>query len=1105
MDITRVYVDDDNAVYHKVNDNETYTCEYSVPQMLCNLRGAKGGDLVERISNQYGSVKNICIRLGSSPENGLIDNEQSIRNRRSQLGANFIEPKPQKSFLRYVIEALNDVTLIVLTIAAIVSLVLSFIEANKSSAKSDPTKGLEWIEGATILIAVVLIILVTAFNNWTKERQFRNLKKIVSGQQKFCTIRSGQVMNINNTELVVGDVCIVKYGDSIPADGLIIQSNDMKVDESSMTGESDPVKKGVHDDPLLLSGSHVLEGSGKMVIIRVGFDTDYGRALSLLTGSKPAAANIDAAYAATADGSNNRCGNGGEGFGGSCLGGFGVQKPNGAVNLEELSPDSVAIKTPSAAAVAGLSNTADGMFNDNDGDDYDAKSILKKKVDKLSIEIGYFGIVMAVATLIVLIVRFSIEKFAIEKLPWDSDYVHDFIGFVLIAITILVIAIPEGLPLAVLLSLAIAVKRMMKDKNLVRHLDACETMGNATCICSDKTGTLTTNVMTVVECYMASTTTNNNNNSNNNNNNNYNNENNNNNNKMQKGARKCSGNKTDCSLLGLLLDIKLDYNDVRKQYPQENFVKVYTFNSLRKYMGTAIKLVNNNSNNNSNNINNNNNNNNSNNNSFNSNTRVRLFVKGASEILLSKCTHVITKTGNPVEMTLAMKNSVIDDVIHKMATNGERTLCIAYRDFHDDANIDWDDENDIVSSLTLLCVVGIEDPVRSEVPMAIAKCQGAGITVRMITGDNLATARSIAKKCGILHSADEYDDRVVMESQQFNERIFSTNSSSHSVCTSFGISDNNSNNNLTNSFKQETMDQVWPRLRVLARSTPTDKYNLVKGIMNSRLTKDQEIVAVTGDGTNDGPALKKAHVGFAMGLTGTDVAKEASDIILTDDNFTSIIKAVVWGRHVFDSITKFLQFQLTVNVVAVFIAFISACFVADTPIKAVQMIWVNLIQDTLASLSLATEYPNESTIIILGDDLLGIKSGEDEDIRGIPNQHFTFIFNLLVIMSLFNEINCRKIDGTFNVFEDIQRSLLFTVLWSLTIFLQVIIVEFGGYAFFTTGLSIEQWMWCLFFGISELLLGLIINVLRFEVDQVMKRWNISEYTTLNKEHNVLID
>jgi Ca2+ transporting ATPase len=204
-----------------------------------------------------------------------------------------------------------------------------------------------------------------------------------------------------------------------------------------------------------------------------------------------------------------------------------------------------------------------------------------------------------------------------------------------------------------------------------------------------------------------------------------------------------------------------------------------------------------------------------------------------------------------------------------------------------------------MKNLTCIAILGIEDPVRAEVPDAIKKCQSSGVVVRMVTGDNVNTATSIALKCGIIKPGDNF---LVLESKDFNLKI----------------RDSEGN------FSQALFDEVWPRLRVLARSSPQDKYVLVNGIVESKHSANREVVAVTGDGTNDGPALKRADVGFAMGIQGTDVAKEASDIILTDDNFSSIVKAMMWGRNVHDSIAKFLQFQLTVNFIAALLSIICA-------------------------------------------------------------------------------------------------------------------------------------------------------------------------------------
>ena len=307
-----------------------------------------------------------------------------------------------------------------------------------------------------------------------------------------------------------------------------------------------------------------------------------------------------------------------------------------------------------------------------------------------------------------------------------------------------------------------------------------------------------------------------------------------------------------------------------------------------------------------------------------------------------------------------------------------------------------------MSDLTCLAIIGIADPIREEVPDAIEKCKKAGIIVRMVTGDNVITAKEIAKRCGILTNRG---NEHIMDGTEFNRRI----------------RDKNGN------IQQELLDKIWPDLRVLARSSPTDKYTLVKGIMDSKLSKNREVVAVTGDGTNDSPALKKADVGFAMGMSGTEVAKNASDIIITNDNFESIVKAVMWGRNIYDNISKFLQFQLTANVVASIVEIVGASVFLIPPLKAVQMLWLNLIMDSLASLALATETPHPDLLerrpygrkkpilsrgilrniigqaiyqvavlfilMFAGEKILGVENGDVTDPKTIQEIRFTMVFN----------------------------------------------------------------------------------------------------------------
>ncbi|XP_062921289.1 plasma membrane calcium-transporting ATPase 3-like isoform X3 [Mobula hypostoma] len=1028
------------------NHEGEFGCTVAELRSLMELRS---GEAVNKIHETYGDVQDICRRLKSSPIEGLSGNPADLDKRKLVFGQNFIPPKKAKTFLQLVWEALQDVTLIILEIAAIISLGLSFYRppgqdnylcGDAAGGEDEGEADAGWIEGAAILLSVICVVLVTAFNDWSKEKQFRGLQSRIEQEQKFTVIRKGQVIQIPVAEIVVGDIAQIKYGDLLPADGVLIQGNDLKIDESSLTGESDHVKKSLEKDPMLLSGTHVMEGSGRIVVTAVGLNSQTGIIFTLL------GAGMDEEEKKNKKGKKQ-----------------GVPENRNKAKAQ----DGVALEIQPLKSEEGGDQEEKEKKKSNIPKK--EKSVLQGKLTKLAVQIGKAGLLMSAITVIILVLYFVIDTFGVQGRPWLAEctpiYIQYFMKFFIIGVTVLVVAVPEGLPLAVTISLAYSVKKMMKDNNLVRHLDACETMGNATAICSDKTGTLTMNRMTVVQSYIGEThyrqipapdailpkvlerivngiainsayTT-----------------------KIlppekEGGLPRHVGNKTECALLGFVLDLKQDYQAVRNEIPEEKLYKVYTFNSARKSMSTVLK---------------------------NADGSFRMYSKGASEIILRKCTKLINKSGDVVVFKARDRDEMVKKVIEPMACEGLRTICLAYRDFVKEP--DWDNENEILCDLTCITVVGIEDPVRPEVPDAITKCQRAGITVRMVTGDNINTARAIATKCGIIHPGEDF---LCLEGKEFNRLI----------------------RNEKGEVEQERLDKVWPSLRVLARSSPTDKHTLVKGIIDSTIGEMRQVVAVTGDGTNDGPALKKADVGFAMGIAGTDVAKEASDIILTDDNFTSIVKAVMWGRNVYDSISKFLQFQLTVNVVAVIVAFTGACITQDSPLKAVQMLWVNLIMDTFASLALATEPPTEAlllrkpygrnkplisrtmmknilghgvyqltiifTLLFAGEKFFDIDSGRNAPLHSPPTEHYTIVFNTFVMMQLFNEINARKIHGERNVFEAIFRNPIFCSIVVGTFLIQIVIVEFGGKPFSCSGLTLDQWLWCIFIGIGELLWGQVI-------------------------------
>ncbi|RDW77468.1 calcium-transporting ATPase-3 [Coleophoma cylindrospora] len=881
----------------------------------------------------------------------------------------------------------KDKILILLTIAAVISLALGLYDSFGQARKPGSGAPIDWVEGLAILVAVIICTVVTAINDWQMEAQFRRLNK-KKEDREVKAVRSGKTVMISVYDITVGDVLHLEPGDAIPADGILISGHGIKCDESSATGESDQMLKtgGAevwnamnngkvnvdHLDPFILSGGKVLEGVGSYLVTSVGVNSSYGKIMmSLCTETQ---------------------------------------------------------NTP-----------------------------LQIKLGKLADWIGGFGVGSASLLFIVLVIRFLVSLHSNTQTPAERG--STVVDMLIVSVAIIAVAVPEGLPLAVTLALAFATNRMLKENNLVRILRACETMGNATTICSDKTGTLTQNKMTVVKgtwgvasCFQGlhaddtsitdspdftpcfarlspnfrslarqsiainSTAFDG----------------------WENGHPAFIGSKTEVALLSMAKQY-LDMSSVADDRDNAEIVEVIPFDSTRKYMGVVVKL---------------------------DNGIHRLLVKGASEILLSSASNTIVDV---FDDTLTIKElSEIEKVqivktIDKYAQRSLRAIGFLYKDF-----LEWPGvatlsgleevvtahSNGTSPGMTWLGVVGIQDPLRPGVTAAVARCQSAGVVVRMVTGDNMATARAIATDCGIITG-----NGVCIEGPVFRQ------------------------------LSDQQMDELLPRLQVLARSSPEDKRILVE-----RLKRLGETVAVTGDGTNDGPALKTADVGFSMGIAGTEVAKEASSIILMDDNFSSIIKAIMWGRAINDAVAKFLQFQISVNITAVLLAFISAVSSPDmmSVLTAVQLLWVNLIMDSFAALALATDAPTEEILnrkptpksaplitvnmwkMILGQafyqlvvtfilhyagaTILGYNTTAHPELK---NQLDTIIFNTFVWLQIFNELNCRRLDNKFNVFAGIHRNWFFIGINCIMVGGQIMIIFVGGKAFSVTVINGKQWALCI--------------------------------------------
>ncbi|XP_021773158.1 putative calcium-transporting ATPase 13, plasma membrane-type [Chenopodium quinoa] len=890
---------------------------------------------VESLS-KLGGVKHLAFTLGTNNALGVSStNTTELLNRKTVYGSNVFQKPPKKGFLSFVIEALKDTTIIILFLCACLSLVFGI-------KQHGPKEG--WYDGGSIIIAIFLVVSVSAISNFKQSRQFEKLSNVSSDIQVE-VLRDGHRQHVSISEVVVGDIVFLKIGDQIPADGLFLDGHSLKLDESSMTGESDHVEVNDKNNPFLFSGTKVTDGYGRMLVTSVGMNTTWGEMMSSISQ-----------------------------------------------NLEEETP-------------------------------------LQKRLNKLTSYIGKVGLLVASLVLLVLLIRYFTGHTRDEhgnreyngRKTRTNDVMNAVIDIVSAAVTIIVVAIPEGLPLAVTLTLAYSMKKMMGDNAMVRKLSACETMGSATTICTDKTGTLTLNQMSVTEFWQGKEV-------------------------VQRpfslskdvhellhqavglnttgsvcqtpseSTPEISGSPTEKAILKwAVCDLEMEIGMLNKSF---EVLKVETFNSEKKRSGVMARMM--------------------------SSNRVQIHWKGAAEMILAMCSSYYDQGGMSVMLEEEDKEYFCE-IIQNMAAQSLRCIAFAHKQGEEDGVMQQLDD----SGLTLLGIVGLKDPCRPGVLEAVESCRKAGVSVKMITGDNIFTAKAIATECGILRPDDQLHEEAVIEGVEFR-----------------------------NYSLEERIAKI-DNIRVMARSSPFDKLLMVQC-----LKQKGHVVAVTGDGTNDAPALKEADIGLSMGIQGTEVAKESSDIVILDDNFASVVTVLRWGRCVYNNIQKFIQFQLTVNVAALVINFVAAVSSGNVPLTAVQLLWVNLIMDTLGALALATEEPT--------NDLMKKKPvGRTEPLitkvmwRNLIAQAFyqmavlltlqfkgqsifgvgerlkdTLIFNCFVLCQVFNEFNARKLEKK-NIFEGIHKNRLFLGIVGMTILLQVVMVEFLKKFAGTERLSWGQWSACI--------------------------------------------
>ena len=1050
MSITGDRIEVDNK-----ETNSSFSIDVETLKEIVNLymQREKGSDDIDYLY-EHGGYEWLEKGLVTNLEKGF---DLSTKEERSQFyGTNQKKEVKKRTFLQLCWRALDDFILKILIVGGILSTVIHMII-------DEDKRHIAWVEGFAILVAVLLVVLTTALNDLKKEREFQKLNDEAEATKRLSIIRNGEALDhMRIMDVLVGDVINLSAGMEIAGDGILIEGYTLSIDEASMTGETKPMKKdslqncierkhkleeqgveriGHNDIPsvVLMAGTKVLSGSGKMLIINVGKNSAIGKIQEIMTSGE-----------------------------------------------EELTP-------------------------------------MQLKLEKMARTIGYFALIVASTLFIILMIRFIIDG---SREDWEDDtmeYVTEVLEFIILTITIIVVSLPEGLPLAVTLSLALSIGKMMKDNNLVRKLHACETMGSANIICSDKTGTLTRNEMYLthlwnmqeivvfdavadtavpydlfvhsdaLEIFQMTIVLN-----------------------STDDPKKKGGNPTEVAILRYFDQLNFDINDYRHKFTK--FFQA-SFSSDRKRMSTIIKVNEN---------------------------KGYVFIKGASEYIMNISDKMLDlKENKVIEKDEELESHLVSG-IERMARRALRTVGLAYKevdlntiDIHhpDEKGIfDWEKDG-----FTMLGVCGIKDTIRAEVPDSIKKCNNAGIDVKMVTGDNKITARAIAEEVYIINRRNA-KTALVLEGPEFLRQIggiVCANCRDKEQCDCVANEkDLDEPENKGKKIRKDTIknqdefDKIWKDLCVLARSRPEDKYALVIG-----LKERDNVVAVTGDGTNDAPALSKANVGFAMNIAGTEVAKQAADILVMDDNFASIVQAVKWGRNIFDSIRKFLQLQLTANLVAVTTTFFTAAITYQPLLTAVQLLWVNLVINTLAALALATEPPAEEllqrkptgkkeavisplmmkhilgqavyqiTVLFIlfflghhflfdiirdsqnqpGSDVLIVSGrralGYDiDDFDGQYPVHFTYNFNIFICLQLFNFINARVIDDSLNPFRHILQSTQFILIWTLIIVLQIIFLTFLGPAIQVVqwGLDPISWVFCLALGSTTLLVGFILKFIPLE-------------------------
>lgn len=985
---------------------------------------------------------------------GLTDAQ--VKESRQKFGENILTPPEKTPLWKLFLHKFEDPIIRILIIAALISLGIAIV-------KHVTGDGMHYEETIGVFFAIFLATGVAFWFEMDANKKFDILNQ-VSDDDLVMVVRNDNVQQIPRREVVVGDIVLLEIGNEVPADGELQEAVSLQMDESTLTGEpsidktTNPAEfeEGVtYPSNWALRGTKVINGHGTMLVTKVGDATEFGRvaekSTEIVEGETPLNRQLNS-----------------------------LAKLIGVVGL------SLAVLTFSVLFIKDIFLGANdytlgqlGLLGASIIGSvvalskiwlplvYDGFELTGKPRELPSIvKNGSWLMWLAGGGLTFAVLAGVGYLFGVNPLRASSwiplDTAGDILQNFMVAVTLVVVAVPEGLPMSVTLSLALSMRRMLKANNLVRKMHACETMGAATVICTDKTGTLTQNLMQVSETVfyaLGDKSLGNNDIS-----------------RMiiediadnstafldysDKDKAKALGNPTEGALLLWLRSKGIDYLDVREK---SEIIDQLPFSTERKYMGTLVyspvlkKKV--------------------------------LYIKGAPEIVLGKSASVMTKDG---EVPVAKMQQGIEAQLLDYQNQAMRTLGFAFREIDEDENIDL---GSLPDDFVFLGIAAISDPVRPDVPAAVKDCLDAGIAVKIVTGDTYATAREIGRQIGIWN--DEEDSELnIITGVDFE-----------------ALSD------------EEALDRVQS-LKIMCRARPTDKQRLV-----ALLKKNGEIVAVTGDGTNDAPALNYADVGLSMG-SGTSVAKEASDITLLDDSFSSIATAVMWGRSLYKNIQRFVLFQLTINVAALLLVFLGSILGHELPLTVTQMLWVNLIMDTFAAGALASlppdpnvmkEKPRKNSDFIISPSmgsnilvtgilfvvfLLGIMLYYNvpahiesffsyivpsmEQIREmdagdtmesltlkVRQAYFlSYFFTVFVMLQFWNMFNAKAFGTGKSAFVGMGKSSAFIGVLVLILVGQILIVTFGGAVFRTVPLMLKDWLIIIAATSAVLWIGELLRLVR---------------------------